>query len=195
MFIGCMKITTVLLFSVSCLVLAPAFYYTPGEPNWAAFAGKEISMAPENTTNEMSAIVGGAIPMLFVTYVTSPFVNYIHIKLPHVTIRTKDQLMRWAYKMPRNTEIDLTTMRFSGLPRVSRMTLADLRQSKGRFGVANLAKSSSSKKPLRPWWKGKVPKLFYVDNERVKVRKAVEAPSSIGKKAIWELVLDRIEKS
>ena len=38
-FIGCLKITTIFLFSFSCLVIAPSFYYDPQEPSWIAAAG------------------------------------------------------------------------------------------------------------------------------------------------------------
>jgi hypothetical protein len=38
-FIGSMKLTTMLLFSFSCLLVAPAFYQSPDWPNWMAVAG------------------------------------------------------------------------------------------------------------------------------------------------------------
>jgi hypothetical protein len=38
-FVGCLKVTTIFLFSFSCLVIAPAYYYAPTEPNWMAVAG------------------------------------------------------------------------------------------------------------------------------------------------------------
>lgn len=38
-FIGCLKLTTIFLFSFSCLILAPSFYYAPDKPNWAAALG------------------------------------------------------------------------------------------------------------------------------------------------------------
>lgn len=39
-FIGCLKLTTIFLFSFSCLIVAPAFYKAPDYPNWAAAASQ-----------------------------------------------------------------------------------------------------------------------------------------------------------
>ena len=39
-FIGCLKLTTILLFSFSCLIVAPSFYKAPDYPNWTAAAGQ-----------------------------------------------------------------------------------------------------------------------------------------------------------
>lgn len=124
--------------------------------------------------------------MIFIAYTTVPFVSYVHIKLPGFARRSKDKLMQWVQQVPPNAEIDLTTMRFSGHPRVSRMLISDLNETKARLGVANLAKVSNF--TIKPWWMGKEPTLFYV------TQKSAVKQTPPWQKAIWQHILDRIHK-
>ncbi|MCJ1405303.1 hypothetical protein MMC11_008530 [Xylographa trunciseda] len=168
-FLGCTKITTIFLFAFSSLIIAPTYYYLPSGPDWAAAA----------------IVVGGAIPLLFVGYTTKPFVNYVHIRLPIFARQSQEHLLRWSKTIAPDTEIDMTTMRFFGLPRVSRMQVADLRETKrSTLSVANLARvpaqSDSAKK--RPWWAGKEVMRFYIGHNE---RKGSES-------AIWPSVLEAI---
>ena len=130
------------------------------------------------------AIACGAIPMLYVMYFTAPFVSYVHVQLPIFARRSREQLLRWAESMSPTTEIDMTTMRFYGRPRVSRMPLGDLRKKKPSFGIANLtrAQRSSPAKGERPWWMAAPLTEFYVGNERGKSREA----------SVWQEALARI---
>lgn len=196
--IGCLKINTIFLFSFSCLVLAPSYYLSPDWSNWTLLPGK-LALAGDIidlvVTKTASVIFGGAIPMIFVTYTTAPFVSYVHIKLPAFARRSQDQLMQWVKNLPRNTEIDMTTLRFSGRPRVSRMPLSDLKETKARLGVANLARvSNSSINSKRPWWKGKEPDLFYVAHDSTKGRKSAVWQTAPWQKAVWQHIVEQIRK-
>jgi hypothetical protein len=53
-FIGSLKLSTILLFTFSSIYISPSLYYAPEYPVW---------MAP-------TALVCGALPMLFVAYTT-----------------------------------------------------------------------------------------------------------------------------
>jgi len=168
-FLGCTKITTLFLFTFSSLFIAPTYYYSPSGPDWAAAA----------------IAVGGAIPLLFVGYTTKPFVSYVHIRLPIFARQSQEQLLRWSKNIAPETEIDMTTMRLYGLPRVSRMQVADLHKRKrSALSVANLAcvpgRSDFGKK--RPWWAGKELTRFYVGNHELKGREST----------IWPNVLEAI---
>ena len=125
--------------------------------------------------------------MLFVAYTTSPFVTYVHIRLPPFARQSREVLGLWSKKMAADTEIDLTTMRFYGLPQVSRVHLADLRSRKARLTSANLVKVETERPGLkkRPWWIGRKPNAFYVANQRAKGKSI----------SVWEDVLVHIEKS
>lgn len=110
--------------------------------------------------------------MVFVAYTTTPFVSYVHLRLPVFARQSREKLFRWARNIPPSTEIDLTTIRSFGRPRVSRMKLSDLRATSARLGVANLARrfQSSGNETKRPWWMGKPQELFYIGNDHGKSR-------------------------
>ncbi len=122
--------------------------------------------------------------MLYVMYSTAPFVSYVHIRLPIFARRSREQLLRWAESMSPTTEIDMTTMRSYGRPRVSRIPLRELQRTKASLGIANLTRvqSSSQAEMKRPWWMNKPPKHFYVGNDRGKSREA----------SVWQKALERI---
>lgn len=178
-FIGCMKINAIFLCSFSCFALAPSFYYSPEWPNWTIPA----------------VIIGGAIPMIFVTYTSMPFVSYVRIKLPAFARRSKDQLIQWVQNVPSTTEIDLMTMWFSGRPRVSHMLVSDLRETKARLGIANLARvSSSTANASRPWWMGKEPHIFYVADNGTKSQKPPRSETIALRQLMWHHIMERIRK-
>ncbi|MCJ1292472.1 hypothetical protein MMC34_004023 [Xylographa carneopallida] len=187
-FLGCTKITTLFLFAFSSLFIAPTYYYAPSEPDWAAAASESITFQSEPsaaTADPRSVIVGGAIPLLFVGYTTKPFVNYVHIRLPLFARQSHEHLLKWSKNIAPETEIDMTTMRLYGLPRVSRMQVADLHERKrSALGVANLARVSvrSDSAEKRPWWAGREVTRFFVGPPQREGREP----------AIWLSVLEAI---
>lgn len=188
-FVGCLKLTTIFLFSFSCLFVAPSLYYAPDVPNWAPALGQSRSFGTREGSwvNRVVAIAGGAVPMVFVAYTTTPFVSYVHLRLPIFARKSREQLFRWARNIPPNTEIDLTTIRSFGRPRVSRMQISDLQATSARLGVANLARRPriSKTETPRPWWRGKPQGLFYVGNDTARSRE----PS------LWQKVLEVVKAS
>ncbi len=125
--------------------------------------------------------------MFFVAYTTAPFVSYVHLRLPIFARQSREHLMRWVKKIPPSTEVDLTTIRFYGKPRVSRMQISDLHPTKAKLGISNLVRELRDPAPAakRPWWAGKIPRKFYVGSERGRSRE----PS------IWQKVLEVIKSS
>lgn len=133
--------------------------------------------------------------MIFVTYTTKPYVSSVRIKLPGFARRSRDQLRQWVQRLPPTTEIALTTMWLSGRPCVSRMLLSDLRETKARWGIANLARASkSSASAARPWWKGKEPHIFYVANNCTRGRTSPITEAIALQQFIWQHIRDRIRK-
>ena len=125
--------------------------------------------------------------MLFVAYTTSPFVTYVHIRVPPFVRQSRELLHQWSKRMAPDTEIDMTTMRFYGLPHVSRVHLADLRRRTARLRSANLVKVETNLPDVkkRPWWMGRKPDAFYVADQRVKGKSV----------SVWEDVLVHIGNS
>lgn len=132
------------------------------------------------------AIVGGAVPMLFVAYTSAPFVTFVHLRPPAFARRSRDTFLRFSKNLPADASIDITTMKFSSRQRVSKMRVADLKPTKGFLSIANLIRmhSSTTAKQTRPWWMGKPPSRFYVGSERGKSRE----------KGVWQNVLNQIKQ-
>jgi hypothetical protein len=100
--------------------------------------------------------------MVFVLYISGPYVNYIHLRLPPFVRHSQEMLMRYSKSLPKDAEIDITTMNFVGKPRVARMKVADLYPVNERFGLANYARDTREVNAKRPWWMGKAVRQFGV---------------------------------
>lgn len=89
----------------------------------------------------------------------------------------------------------MISMFFSGRPRMSRMLLSELRESKARFGIANLARVSKLVASAgRPWWMGKEPHIFYVADNGVKSLKPAKSEALALQRAMWHHIMNRIRK-
>ncbi|KAB8302160.1 hypothetical protein EYC80_005607 [Monilinia laxa] len=164
-FLGCLKVTTIFIFVFFTLVVAPAHYYAEDEPEWVAPA----------------VLLSGAVPMIFVAYITSPFVNYIHLRLPNFARNSRDLLMRYSKNPPKDAQVDITTMNFVGKPRVTRFDVSELKAVKQRFGVGNFSRDKKKIDATRKWWMPKAVRLFGVHGGAGKVRDG-EAWENIAKK-------------
>jgi hypothetical protein len=125
--------------------------------------------------------------MLFVASTTAPFVPFVHIRLPLFARQSREKLLRWAKDIPPDTEIDMTTMRFFGWTRITRLRLGDLSPArKRRVGVTNLVWSPREPAPIirRPWWKTKAPTKFYIGKDQSKSREPF----------VWQQVSESIAK-
>lgn len=143
-FIGCLKVTTIFVFSFFCLIVAPAHWFAEDEPVW---------MAP-------AVVLSGAIPMLFVAYTTAPFVTYVHLRLPLFARHSREIMTRYSRSLPKDAALDITTMNFVGKPRVNKIKLSELYPTKERFGIANYARDTKVLNSKRPWWMGKAVRIF-----------------------------------
>jgi hypothetical protein len=131
------------------------------------------------------AFACGAIPMLAVGYLYAPYVAYVHLKLPKAARASREHLLRWMKEIPTKTEVDMTTVRFIGLPRVTRMLLADLRESRNGFGLANLKQVSQSLpgSPKRSTFSSYSPAKYYVGNVPKKGREPM----------VWKAAMERVK--
>ncbi|RQM08827.1 hypothetical protein DH86_00002964 [Scytalidium sp. 3C] len=168
-FIGCLKVTTIFVFSFFGLVVAPTHFYSEvEEPLWVPAA----------------VTVSGIIPMLFVAYTSSPFVTYIHLRLPQFARYSRDMLMRYSKNLPKDAGIDITTMNFIGKPRMNKMKVGELYPVKERFGLVNYARDTTEVNTKRPWWLGKAVRAFSINSN----------PGRIREKGVWENIAKSINK-
>ncbi|KZF26248.1 hypothetical protein L228DRAFT_242688 [Xylona heveae TC161] len=170
-FIGCLKVTTIFIFGFSTLIIGPMCFQAPDVPNLVAGA----------------IMVGGSIPILFVTYTTAPFVHYVHLQLPMFARASKDVLQRYTQHLPADAKLHFTTMRLIGTSRISTIRLSELKFAKGRAGVANLKRilSKRAQETQSPWWMGKPLTDFYVKQSEGNSRQL----------GIWENVLHQIRRA
>ena len=185
--LGCLKVTSLILFVGSCSVLAPRLYRDDQAPNWMAVASTSRYSAffyffPDYFLD----VALGAIPLTFVVRTTRPFVSFVHIKLPVFARRSKESLFKWAQNIPPETQVYMTTTRFYGGARVSRMAVRDLHQTRALFSVANLTRTPPSKtEAAKRSWRTPKPLLkFYVGPE---IKKAKEF-------SVWQQALKRMPK-
>ncbi|KAJ5108091.1 hypothetical protein N7456_004766 [Penicillium angulare] len=141
MFLGIVRVTTILLFGAACLIVAPscytddnAWYITP------------------------LVIVGGAMPMLFVAYTSAPYVNFVHLALPSFARRSREAAVHYAKNLPPTATLYLNTMRFNTIPRTIPVRLGDVMPDKHAVRPVKFQNTNPAK---RPWWMGKHPTQFF----------------------------------
>ncbi|RHZ72911.1 hypothetical protein CDV55_103626 [Aspergillus turcosus] len=125
-----LRITTIFLFGVSCLVVAPAFF--SDDYPWY--------IAP-------AVVVGGALPMLFVAYTSAPFVNFVHLALPVFARRSREQTVQYAKNLPPTATLYINTMKFTTIPRQTEVRLGDLVRDKALLRPNNSLLSQSFTSP------------------------------------------------
>lgn len=130
---------------------------------------------------QLQVLLSGAVPMIFVAYITSPFVNYIHLRLPNFARNSRDLLMRYSKNPPKDAQADITTMNFVGKPRVTRLEISELRAVKQRFGVGNYSRDTKKINATKKWWMPKAIRLFGVHGGTGRVREG-EAWENLAKK-------------
>ncbi|KAH7379737.1 hypothetical protein BKA64DRAFT_234806 [Cadophora sp. MPI-SDFR-AT-0126] len=167
-FLGCLKVTTIFICAFFCAVMAPTHFYAD-ESNGAA-AG---------------VMVAGLVPVTVIAYISSPFVTYIHLRLPIFARQSHEMLLRYSKTLPKAAELDITTMNFIGKPRVTRVKVGDLHATRERMGFANYCRDTTELNAKRPWWMGKAVRQFGVHNEK----------SGIMDGQVWENVAKSIAKN
>jgi hypothetical protein len=78
-------------------------------------------------------------------------------------------LMRYTKALPKDAELDITTMNFIGKPRVTRVKIAELHSVKERFGLANYARDTKLVNSKRPWYIGKAVRQFGVHSSTSRI--------------------------
>jgi hypothetical protein len=100
--------------------------------------------------------------MVFVAYITSPFVANIHLRLPAFARYNREILMRYSSNLPKDAKLEFTTMNFIGKPRVSLVSLDQLYPTRGRLGMVNYTRDTAIINAKRSWWMGRATRLFGV---------------------------------
>jgi hypothetical protein len=94
----------------------------------------------------------GTVPLLVVTWTASPFVTAIHLHLPPFARKSSDMLRRFAASVPPTTRLDIVTQSIIGKPRISSMTVGDLKPTNKRFGMVNYERDTVQPNKERKWY-------------------------------------------
>ncbi|KAJ5632423.1 hypothetical protein N7490_008762 [Penicillium lividum] len=167
-FLGMLRVSTILLFGAACLVVAPSCYTDDNE--WY--------ITP-------LVIAGGAMPMLFVAFTSAPYVNFVHLALPAFARRSREAAVHYAKDLPPTAMLYLNTMRFNTIPRTIPVRVGDLIADKHLLRPVAFRNT----KPIeRPWWMGKHPTQFYTGDHSQAGRQ-----SSAFYPEVWPSIFQRIQ--
>ncbi|RKF62269.1 hypothetical protein OnM2_034055 [Erysiphe neolycopersici] len=168
-FLGCLKLTTIFICGFFTLVVVPKHILAEKKTPWVT----------------CTIAISGVVPMLFVAYVSGPFVTYIHLRIPNYARNSKEMIVRFAKSPPKDTELDFTTMNFFGKPQVVRLKIKDIHASRLRFGMVNFIRDTTEINKNRAWWKGKAIRQFGIHGRETGGFLAGE---------VWKLIKINIEK-
>lgn len=123
--------------------------------------------------------------MAFVAYISGPFVAHVHLRLPRFARQSREILNRYTQNLPKDAELELTTMSFIGKPRISLVKVGDLRPVRERFGMVNYVRDTKHLDHQRPWYMGKAVRQFGLHGG-VQLK---------GNPEIWENIVKSIKKN
>ena len=107
--------------------------------------------------------------MVVVMFISGPFVNFVHLRLPPYARRSREIMTRYVKALPKDAELVITTMSALGKRRVSAVRIAELYPTRERFGLANYARDTTEINSKRAWWMGKVVRTFGIHPTTSKV--------------------------
>ncbi|KAH8669718.1 hypothetical protein BGZ60DRAFT_528190 [Tricladium varicosporioides] len=152
-FVGSLKITTIFICSFFCIFVGPTFFNAEDPAPMAASI----------------VVLSGIVPMVFVMYISRPFVNFIHLRLPPFARNSREIMMRYSKNLPKDAEIDITTMNLLGKAQVARMKVTDLYPVRERFGMVNYARDTKEINSKRKWWMPPAIRQFGVHSGRSRI--------------------------
>ncbi|KAL1903237.1 hypothetical protein Sste5346_000522 [Sporothrix stenoceras] len=129
-FLACLKVTTLFGLAFFTFLVAPA-YLAAGKPLWQI----------------VGVTICGLVPFAVVSYTSSPFVVFIHLRLPaYARHPDRELLRRFVRNLPANTQLDITTMNLVGRPRLATVAVSDLVPVKEKLRIVNFIDTQASTK-------------------------------------------------
>ncbi|KAI0598965.1 hypothetical protein F4775DRAFT_591753 [Biscogniauxia sp. FL1348] len=136
MLLACLRVTTLFMFVFFGFVVTPLY----------------IDREGLLSINAAKSALTGIVPLVFVSYVASPFVTFIHIRLPPYARQSKEMLQRFVKYLPPDNQLEITTMNFLAKPRLSKVMTSELRKDAGRFGLVNWTRDTTAENAKRKWY-------------------------------------------
>ena len=135
-----------------------------------------------NRSNKVAAI-GVLLAVANMAY-SAPFVCIIQMRLPKAARTSREALVRFATKSPRDTRLTFTTVAWYGFPRTNAVQLQDLRPySRRLLHLENIVWKAPDKAPEARWWSQGWQTKFYVGTLRTRTFEST----------IWEKIFEQIK--
>ncbi|KAK8122461.1 hypothetical protein PG984_011131 [Apiospora sp. TS-2023a] len=151
-FLACLKLSTIFVFAFFGFVVTPTYIEKTG---WG-----------DTTLRTVAAAIG---PLVIVGYLTSPFVSFMHLRLPPFARVSEEALRSFVRRLPsqaQTTELDITTMSTIAKPRVSKVKLSELRPANQRFGIVNYVRDTTAENATRKWYNFRAVGKFNVQHNK-----------------------------
>ncbi|EPE10068.1 paired amphipathic helix protein [Ophiostoma piceae UAMH 11346] len=127
-FLACLKVTTLFGLAFFTFLVAPAYI-----------------AADKPLLHTVAIVACGIVPFSVIAYTSSPFVVFIHLRLPAFARHPDPELLRrFVRNIPAGTKLDITTMNLVGRPRVTSVPVGDIVPAHERFRIVNFIDSRQS---------------------------------------------------
>ncbi|KAK7984883.1 hypothetical protein PG988_002505 [Apiospora saccharicola] len=151
-FLACLKLSTIFVFAFFGFVVTPTYIEKTG---WG-----------DTTLRTVAAAIG---PLVILGYLTSPFVSFMHLRLPPFARVSEEALRSFVRRLPaqaQTTELDITTMSTIAKPRVSKVKLSELRPANQRLGIVNYVRDTTAENATRKWYNFRAVGKFNVQHNK-----------------------------
>lgn len=123
------------------------------------------------------------VPLFFVAWTTSPFVSFIHLRLPPFARQSEAMLRSYFKKAPADIKLEIVTMSTIAKPRVSTVLLSELQPANQRLGIVNYVRDTAVENATRKWY-----------NFRALGKFSIQKPSRARQPWLWDVIAEGITK-
>jgi hypothetical protein len=107
---------------------------------------------PQNSLTS-PVVCSSWIPFAVMNYISRPFVTYMFLRLPPTARTSRENLERYIrYSPPADARLRIMTLGLVVKPRVTDVTLAELKPAKGNFGLVDYARDVTAANARRKWY-------------------------------------------
>lgn len=193
-----LKITTLFLGAFFCFIVTPS-YIKANKPEWVTASGEfshftQPFIAKKTLQLTISVVLCGIVPIIFVAYITSPFVTHIHVHLPPYARTSRPILERFVKTLPPSTPLTLTTMSAISKPRYSSIQAGDLSPVRRRFGLINYVRNTKEENAKRSWYMFRAVGKFYIQDKKPVTRVRYQKKTDKVDGWIWDAIKERVDK-
>lgn len=119
-----MRLGTYILFGLGAFIMFPIYTYSYLYPTETRSEREE----PVKWYMLPLILAGCTLPAVLATFTFAPWVHQIHVRIPTVARRSKEDLLRWANNVPRHTTLSFSVIRNRPWPIVQYASFEDLQR-------------------------------------------------------------------